>query len=77
MDVIDFIDKDLQILLCDLELFTYNMSSYLDISNYIWARNRYKRLISRIKNNINMKEAHDQLISKIPQELIRKIFTYL
>ena len=56
MDILDLMDRDLENLLVYLELFTYNMTSLLDISNNIWANTRYKYLISKIRQDIVKKE---------------------
>jgi hypothetical protein len=77
MDILDLMDQDLEILLADLELFTYNMTSLLDISNNIWANTRYKYLICKIREDMIKKEACYVLDTKVPQELIRKILSYI
>ena len=77
MDILDLMDQDLEILLVDLELFTYNMTSLLDISNNIWANTRYKYLICKIRDDMMKKQAYHELDMKLPQELIRKILSYI
>jgi len=77
MDIIDSTDQDLQNLIADLELFTYNMTSLLDISNNIWANTRYKYLISKIRQDIVKKEVCHVFDTKLPQELIREILSYI
>ena len=77
MDIIDSTDQDLQNLIADLELFTYNMTSLLDISNNIWANTRYKYLISKIRQDIVKKEVCHVFDMKLPQELIREILSYI
>ena len=77
MDILDLMDQDLEILLADLELFTYNMTSLLDISNNIWANTRYEYLICKIREDMIKKEACYVLDTKVPQELIRKILSYI
>ncbi len=77
MNILDVLDQDLENLLIDLELFTYNMTSLLDISNNIWANTRYKYLICKIRDDMMKKEACYVLETKVPQELIRKILSYI
>ncbi len=77
MDILDLMDQDLENLLVDVELFTYNMTSLLDISNNNWANTRYKYLICKIREDIVKKEVCYTLETKVPQELIRKILSYI
>ena len=77
MNILDVLDQDLENLLVDLELFTYNMTSLLDISTNIWANTRYKYLICKIRDDMMKKEACYVLETKVPQELIRKILSYI
>ncbi len=77
MNILDVLDQDLENLLVDLELFTYNMTSLLDISNNIWANTRYKYLICKIRDDMMKKEACYVLETKVPQEFIRKILSFI